>query len=650
MAVPPLRSFVTALRSHRWWTTAAGIALVVLACLQSVGQLQLPPVDTLDRLVQDQRVRWRAPAVAPSRVVIVDIDEKSLAEQGRWTWPRAKLAELVRRVVDEGGARVFGFDMLFAEPQPGEDALLADAIRGRPVVLGYYFSSDEGGLRTGRLPTPLFPASALAPLQLSALAWDGHGANLEALTQAARAGGFFNARVDDDGVVRSVPLLSSFDGELYESLAVAVLRLDQGGAPVALHADRLAIGQDVTLPFADDLTARIPFAGPLAPGAGRLDYVSATDVLGGRVDPARFRDRIVLLGASAHGIGDRQATPVHHSTPGVALHAALIDGALRGDTPYVPRHAGLAMALLTALLGLAAALALPRLGAFGIAAATSALLVLLFAANHVAYVRGDWILPIAMAALTIVALAVMNLAVGHFVEGKARRAVIDLFGQYVSPELVKRMARRPQDYPIESQNKRLTILFADVRGFTRIAESMDPQALREYLNRFLTRMTEVIHQHGGTVDKYMGDAIMAFWGAPIDDPEQEDHAVAAALEMQAAVMQLNEEFELRRWPLLAIGVGVNSGTARVGDMGSQLRRTYTAIGDSVNLAARLESLTKRFGVPVLIGDSTARGVTRVRLTALGETDVPGRNERVRVHTPQVFVQTVPRRVPERIGG
>jgi adenylate cyclase len=176
---------------------------------------------------------------------------------------------------------------------------------------------------------------------------------------------------------------------------------------------------------------------------------------------------------------------------------------------------------------------------------------------------------------------------------------------------------------------------------------MEPQALREYLNRFLTRMTEVVHRHEGTVDKYMGDAIMAFWGAPIDDAKQEDNAVAAALDMQKAIQQLNEEFEVRGWPLLAIGVGINSGTARVGDMGSQLRRTYTAIGDAVNLAARLEALTKRFNLPVLVGESTAKYVTNVPLEPLGETDVPGRTERVRVYCPKVFIQVSPR-VPETV--
>ena len=222
----------------------------------------------------------------------------------------------------------------------------------------------------------------------------------------------------------------------------------------------------------------------------------------------------------------------------------------------------------------------------------------------------------------------------------ARQAVVALFGQYVSPKLVQRMAREPSAYPMESQNKRLTILFADIRGFTRIAESMDPQVLREYLNTFLTRMTEVIHQHQGTVDKYMGDAIMAFWGAPVDDLEQEDHAVVAAIAMQDAAEELSRDFARRGLPPLVIGIGINSGTARVGDMGSQLRRAYTAIGDAVNLAARLEALTKRYGLPVLVGEMTACQVIRVEMMPLGEADVPGRTERVRVFCPRRYVNRV----------
>lgn len=624
------------LRSYRLWTVLGGFALTWLTWFSLLGYLPVAVFETGDRLIQDARLRWQAP-VLETQVVIVDIDEKSLSREGRWTWPRTRLAELARRIVDEGEAKVLAFDVVFAEPLPGEDAILADAIRGRPVVLGYYFSNDGTGQRLGQLPEPVMEAVQLEGAQARPLVWSGYGANRPELTAASAPGGYFNALVDPDGMVRSVPLLAIHDGKVYESLAVAALRLANGGAPLSIGSLSIGIG-NFRLPFSEQLSARVPFKGNAGPAAGRIDYVSATDVLSGRVDPARFRDRIVLVGSSSQGIGDHRATPVNGWTPGVEIHATLIAGALEGGLASEPWFGHIALALLTMLVGGVLACWLPLLSAPAILLVGGGALFALYCLNLLAWSRLGWILPMTAPMFLVVTLAVMNLAVGHFVEGRARRAVIELFGQYVSPELVRRMARRPQAYPIESQNRNLTILFADIRGFTRIAESMDPQALREYLNRFLTKMTEVVHRHDGTVDKYMGDAIMAFWGAPVEDPDQEDHAVAAALDMQQAVIDLNEEFTARGWPGLAIGIGVNSGAARVGDMGSQLRRTYTAIGDAVNLAARLEALTKRFGLPILIGEATARRVVTVPLVSLGDTDVPGRTEQVRIYCPKALVK------------
>lgn len=624
------------LRSYRLWTVLGGVCLTWLAAFSLLGYLPVTVFDTGDRLVQDQRLRWQTPAVDP-RVLIVDIDEKSLVTEGRWSWPRTRIAELTRRIVDEGGASVLGFDVVFAEPLAGEDALLADALRGRPVVLGYYFSGEGHAQKIGTLPAPVMQLTDLDRVQAQPFGWPGYGANRPELTGAAEASGFFNAVVDADGRVRSIPLLGAHDGQVYESLAVAMLRIAEGRAPLRLGAQTLAIGA-LRLPFSGSLTARVPFMGDAGPGAGRIEYVSAGDVLAGKVDPRRFHDRIVLVGASARGIGDHRATPVNGWTPGVEIHATLIAGALDGAIVSEPWYGRVMMALLTLALGILLSCWLPLAAAPMIGVVVVCTLGGLYLLNQLAWSRFGWALPTTATMFLTFGIAFMNLAVGHFVEGRARRAVIELFGQYVSPELVRRMARRPQAYPIESQNRILTILFADIRGFTRIAESMDPQSLREYLNRFLTKMTEVVHRHDGTVDKYMGDAIMAFWGAPVEDPDQEDHAVAAALDMQQAVIELNEEFADRGWPALAIGIGVNSGTARVGDMGSQLRRTYTAIGDAVNLAARLEAATKRFGLAILIGESTARRVVTIELTSLGDTDVPGRLERVRLYAPTTLVK------------
>lgn len=635
MTLHLLKTLHSWLRSWRLWATLAGLGIVLLSAAVLLGHLGVPAVQTLDRLHQDQRLRW-LPAAFEPRVLIVDIDEKSLAEQGRWTWPRRALARLVERIVDEGGAKVLGFDVVFAEPNHvDDDNALVEAIRGRPVVLGYYFSRHAGAHHIGRLPGPIFEGSLFAGHRLPQ--WDGFGANLEHFSDAARASGFYNARVDDDGVVRSVPILTLFDGQMYESLALAMLRVHAGNPPVRMDGQQLTLADEIRLTLAEDLSVRVPFAGNAGPGAGRFEYVSATDVIAGRVDPARFRGRIVLVGASAHGIGDRHATPVNTRTPGVELHATVIAGALDGAMPGEPWHAAQVMAIVTLLLGCLSALWMPRLGAPGILGLVCVQLLFLQVSDALMFSELGWVMPMAAAMLAVVLIAVLNLAIGYFIEGRARQEVVELFGQYVSPKLVQQMARRPSAYPIESQNKRLTILFADIRGFTRMAESMDPLVLREYLNTFLTEMTDVILNHQGTVDKYMGDAIMAFWGAPVDDPRQEDNAIQAALAMQDACTRLSAGFEAKGWPALQIGIGINSGDARVGDMGSQKRRTYTAIGDAVNLAARLEALTKRFGLPVLVGEMTARAVKSVELRPLGETDVPGRTERVRVFCPKRYV-------------
>jgi adenylate cyclase len=617
-----------------------GLLVVLVAVAGELGQLSLPLVGTLDRYLYDTRMRLQLSRPS-SRVVIVDIDERSLAEQGRWPWSRAKLATLTDRIAGDGGARALGFDMVFGEPQPEQDPLMIRALAGQPAALGYYFSGELGAISSGQLPPPLWPSKVLQDRRHAASVWSGYGANVGPLQAAARGAGFFNPVVDRDGVVRSLPLLAEYDGNLYESLAVSVLRIYFGGAPPTLRAgdldsDSLAFGQSgdqARIPISDGAAALVPFQGRGGPSASRFRYVSATDVIEGRVEPLLFRDRIVLVGASAPGLADLRPTPVSERYPGVEVHASLIAGALEGTIRTRPAEGPGVTAIAVATVGLFAAFAMAGAGVSGIAAVTLLGLSMLFSWNAIAYASLGWVIPLASGVLALVALAVLNLGAGYVTEGRSRRAVIGLFGQYVAPQLVERMATDPDNYPLESQSKELTILFADIRGFTRMAENMDPLLLRDYLNRFLTAMTEVIHAYNGTVDKYIGDAVMAFWGAPLDDPRHADHAVAAAIAMQREVERLNLEFEALGWPPLEVGIGINTGVVRVGDMGSQLRRAYTAIGDAVNLAARLEGLSKTFDLPILVGDATRRAVRGVALQFVAQTAVEGRSEPVGVWQP-----------------
>lgn len=632
--------------AHAFWLrrTLSGLLLTGLIGALAMGMLPARWLADLDRQVYDQGLALQPPVVA-DRVVIVDIDERSLAEIGRWPWDRSVIARLADRL-DAAGASVIGFDILFAETQAtaGEDEALAATLRRTPTVLGYYFTSDRGGRVSGRLPTPVFAADTLEAMSLPVTDWSGYGANLGVFQRDEQAAGFFNPFIDDDGVVRRLPLLARHEGQAYESLAVAVLRRYLGSASLVLSPGTMELRGSrgvARLPLSRGLSALVPFGSGAVAGRSHespFESVSASDVLRGHVGDPLFKDRIVLIGTSAPGLSDLRATPVSTTSPGVGIHATLIAGALSRDDPPRVRtwseETARIGALLTVAVGVALSIALPALGAVGVVSCGLIAIAALLAA-HLAWIQwAGWVVPIGASWVLVLALCGLNLALGYFIEGRARRQVADLFGEYVSPELVERMNRDPLRFrAMTSENRELTILFADIRGFTRIAESMEPADLREFINEFLTAMTEVIHRHHGTVDKYIGDAVMAFWGAPMDDECHADHAVDAARAMVAEVVRLNRAYARRGWPTLAIGVGINTGIARVGDMGSRLRRTYTVLGDAVNLASRIESLTKQFGVPIIVGEAT---VERARGHAFGElavVNVVGRHEAVRVFVP-----------------
>ena len=653
----------------------------------------LPIAEALDRLIYDARLRGSATLV-DERIVIVDVDERSLSLHGRWPWSRTAAATLIDPITGKGGARVLGLAAPIAEggpPATGERPLV-EALQERPVVLGYYFSAHPGGVFTGRLPSPVMDASGLGPRRGRDLPWTGYNGNPPHLQEAAAGAGFYNPVVDADGVVRALPLLTTFDGQVYESLAVAVLRQYLGGGSLMLAEDRIVLRGDqgsLTLPLSGQHSVLLPFAGqvvprpvevragqvlvhdatrvdaviadsateggarvepPAAAGAGhvaRFRYVSAADVLEGRVEPSVFRGRVVLLGSSAPGQGDLRATPTDFSLPGVELQATLLAAALdslEGDSPLKRRGEALEFlgTMTVAVVGMALAFLLPITGAVGVVLMSALAALTLWIVAAIGWFNFGVVLPVAAGLLLATLLAVVNLASGYFIEGRARRAVAGLFGEYVSPDLVERMMRNPQRFQsAPSENRELTILFVDIRGFTRIAESLQPEPLREYINDFLTAMTEVVHRYGGTVDKYIGDAVMAFWGAPLHDPQHADHAVAAALSMLEEVNRLNLSYEARGLPPMSVGVGVNSGVVRVGDLGSRLRRTYTVIGDAVNLASRFQALTKQLDAPIIVGETTMKLALAHAFAELGDVEVAGRVAPVRVYVPAALSPALP---------
>lgn len=635
----------------RWLRVFAGIAICLVF---SFMQWRAEPTDglsTADRFLYDARLRV-APAVENPAVVIVDIDEASLAKVGRWPWPRRKMAQLTTNIVEEGGAAVLGFDVVFAEPDqsdPAGDQLFIDTIADKPVVLGYYFTSDRGGLTNGELPSPAFESNHL-PLDTPRLVWNGYGANLPAVQQAAGDAGFFNPRLDPDGVTRSLPLLSEYDGQMYESLAIRLLRNYLGNSVLAVGHDEVRIVGDeggVSMPLSEGMTALVPYTGPREDGETAFTYVSAANVLDGSADLAQFKDKIVLVGTTAPGLSDLRATPISENLPGVEIHATMVSGALNKRLLSRLPEGNLIAMLAILLVGGLFAVAAPRAGAFGVILATCTSAGALFVWNVVAFVHLGWVLPLAASLLTILMVGLFNLAAGYAIEGRARRAVVDLFSEYVSPEVVDKMARDPLNYHGDiSVDRELTVMFADIRGFTRIAEKMPPEILREYLNEVLTDLTECIYRYHGTVDKYMGDAVMAFWGAPVEDPEHAEKAVSAAIDMQEAIKRLSDRFVARGFPPVSIGIGINTGIVRVGDMGSKLRRAYTVIGDAVNLASRLEALTKHYRIPIIVGEATRASCDVREFEPIDTVVVTGRQGAVQIFAPSETVAvTRPMRVP-----
>ncbi|WP_371323203.1 adenylate/guanylate cyclase domain-containing protein [Dechloromonas sp. ZY10] len=647
-------------------------ALCVLGFLGHSGKLwQIPFITALDAYLYDVRVRTFMPGTTDPRIVVVDIDEKSLSEIGRWPWSRNTVADMVRRLTDDYQVAVVGFDVVFAEPdessglpvlekigrgalrgEPGYqkalaglrktldyDARFAETLHGRPVVLGYYFSNKEGAQRTGGLPAPVFPPGSFAGLSTRILSWEGFGANLAPLQKAAASGGHFNPLVDFDGNTRRVPLILEFQGAYYESLSLAMVRHVLGKAELhpgvpdgANTVEWLEIrgeGGHLQVPVDEELAALVPYRGY----ERSFPYVPAVDVIKGRVAPEVLRDRIVLVGTTAPGLMDLRATPVGGAYPGVEVHANLIAGMLDGSIREKPGFV-LAIdfvqllffgALLTILLPL-----LSPVRATGLAAAAvSGLLAL----NVWLWNGAALVLPLAAAGVMVLLLFAFNMSWGFFVESRSKRQFTELFGQYVPPELVDEMARNPESYSMEGRNEELSVLFSDIRSFTSISEGMNPKELTQLMNEYLGAMTEVIRHRRGTLDKYIGDAIMAFWGAPVADPAHTRNAVLAALEMQQAVRALAVPFKARGWPELHIGVGINTGLMTVGDMGSAVRKAYTVMGDAVNLASRLEGITKEYGVGVVIGERTRTLLPEFACRELDRVRVKGKDEPVSIYEP-----------------
>ena len=668
---------LTIIKQHRL-SFMLSMAVVLLMLLHASNVLPLKFVHQLENFSYDVRLNFLMPNTVDDRIVIVDIDEKSLLEQGRWPWSRDKVALLVNQLFASYEINTLGFDVVFAEkdesaglrnlewlqqnvlkddasfisalnnirPQLDYDQLLANSFKNRKVVLGYYFQTSGDTNHVGQLPPAALTADTVEQ-NIHFTQASGFGANLAVLQNSALDAGHFTPDPDEDGITRKVSMLIKYKEQFYNSLSLAVARAYLQNAPMGFHFATNGISSnysaieslqlaDKHIPVDNEVAALVPYRGV----QNSFQYVSATDVLNHKVRPEQLKNKIVLVGTTAAGLLDLRATPVQGNYPGVEIHANIISGILDNSIKQRPDYGYIVEILMLLIIGLLLALFLPALNPIKATLLTIVVLAAVLAINFTSWQYANLVLPIASALLMISLIYLLNMSVGFFVESRAKRQLTGLFGQYVPPELVVEMAKNPEKIDMAGESREMTVLFSDIRGFTQISEGLDPKQLTQMMNEFLTPMTKIIHEHRGTVDKYMGDAIMAFWGAPLKDENHAQNALNAALQMKAAIKNVNVKFAKKGWSNIKMGFGLNTGNMVVGNMGSNFRMAYTVMGDSVNLGSRIEGLTKYYGVDIIVSEFVKAQTPTMRYRELDLVRVKGKDKPVAIFEPIGLAETL----------
>ncbi len=639
------------------------ICLILLGGLVALRIVNPAPLESLRVRTFDffQTIKPREATIQPA--VIVDIDEASLKAFGQWPWPRTLLADLVTKLARLGSAAI-AFDIIFAEPDrmspavaaesfrnldpethaqlmklPSNDAILADAMRKTRVILGE--SGHHLPLPPSATRPPAIGFALMGPdPRRYLIGFPGVVSNVLPLEQAAAGRGMLTIQPEPDGIVRRVPMVMKARDTLVPALSLEMLRVVTGAGTIRVKTDAAGVSS-VAIPALEIPTDR---NGQLWVYFARHDanrYVSAKDILEDRVPPGRIGRKLVLIGTSAVGLRDIKATPIDPAMSGVEVHAQVLENVLTKSTLVYPNYAIGAELAATVLFGLAIIAIGPILGA-SMMLAVGALVTAGLAAGSWYFFTQQRVLIDATFPLLATFLVYLTLIfINYFREQLQRRRIRSAFGQYLSPSLVDKLAHSHETLTLGGEDRDMTIMFSDVRGFTTISEIYkdDPQGLTTLMNNFLTPMTNAIVERNGTIDKYIGDAIMAFWNAPLHDPLHEINACAAAMEMLARVDTINVQREKdavasgQRFIPLKIGVGLNSGRCVVGNMGSDLRFNYSVLGDCVNLASRLEGQSKSYDVPIIIGSRTAQAVReKFALLELDYITVKGKTEPETIYT------------------
>ncbi len=643
------------------------IALGVLAAFIVLRATDSQPVQLLRFKVFDgyQQITPRADSNQP--VVIIDLDDESLAEHGQWPWPRTLLAKLVLKLKKAGVVAV-AYDIVFSEPDRTSPGLLADSIRGLDkktkeklrkmpsnddtfarimkgykVVLGQSTQqrvlSDEVQRKSVKSTwANLNKATTVKGLKPNNFLYSFPSIvrNIETLENAAQGIGVFTFVPSVDGIVRQVPLVVRVGDNLYPTLALELYRVATAQPTMALVYDTAGM-RGVNLKGLKVPTDR---NGQIWMKFGKHDrslYVSAKDVLNGTADPQRLAGKLAFLGTSAVGLLDIKATPLDAAIPGVEVHAQLLQNILDKNYLTRPNWAVGAEIVAMVLVGFMMIVLVPFLGALWTLVLAIASIAVLLGLSWWVYDAYGMLLDMMFPAVAIFIISVVLTYLNYMREERERRQVRGAFSRYMSPALVAQLAEDPSRLTLGGEMREMTVLFADIRGFTTISEQFDAVGLTKFINRYLTPMTNVILERKGTIDKYMGDCIMAFWNAPLDDPDHAVNGVRSALAMFVESDKMNvdlkreAEEENRKYIPLKIGSGLNTATICVGNMGSDMRFDYSVLGDGVNLGARLEAQSKTYGVDIVIGENTYAYVENFAVIQLDRIQVKGKTVPVDIY-------------------
>ena len=604
--------------------------------------------------------------ITDQTIIIIDIDEKSLAAEGRWPWSRQKVATMVNNLADAGVA-VVAFDILFSEPErnpadsvtqhleannivappillKARDALDADAIfaaslNSTDVVLGILFQGDAS-ITQGELPFSVVKSEGISDLsKMTRISFDNYESNIKVLQSQTPGSGFINASYDGDGIIRRAALVAEYNGQFYPSLALEAARLLTLTDSIDMEIAHIGSGiQQITgVKWGKELIETDSVGRVLIPYRGdrnSFPYISASDVLNGNFAPEMFEGAVVFVGTSAVGLGDLRSTPVGLTYPGVEIHANVLEGLLAPE--ILPRQPGwweAAVGVTLIVLAVFCVFLFPTIGPLSLSITVIVLLVLTGWFNYWLWLYQGISLMLTTSLLLIFLVGMYNLSLGFFKSNSQKKMIKGIFDQYVPPAHIDKMLADPDSVNLDGERKVMTVLFSDIRSFTNISESLSASALKNLLNKYFNPITKSIFDHKGTIDKYVGDMVMAFWGAPLDDPQHAENALNAALDMQVITERLRGEFKILGLPEIHVGIGLNTGSMSVGDMGSEYRRSYTVLGDAVNLGARLESLTKFYGVECLVSEYTKAHCPSHVFRFIDRVKVKGKSEAVTIYEP-----------------